>query len=1394
MIGIQEVKNNNQQILNNYQAAFKSKSCTEIQFLGILDDKSIKLYNKYINSCCCLKPLFLLIYSFIVFIIGIVGIIFCLSNNAGYKAYKEYLETSMALDQPKFPNEDETVKLVELLNMLSEDDYYSTCNYIRYSLGFCSVYEYRQFCTEERYSENKCNYMDRQYYLGNNYQCTLGNYIHNRCSHIQYIDYKEQREGKDYEPMIEFDYESYIYTNGFSYQKFWCDISKHDFPIYLSFLILLFIFIVVLVFDVINRRKGPASDWKYYITLGFYLIYYFIFRIYIVLFLLLFCYSIVVCFTSPTTGNWDEQRDAFLDQDKIILNPAEKLWKDKRILGFVFCFINLLLFFMVMALSFYKKLFYDYITLKWDENNNNIIYRQTSIKIGNNIYNFNIKQNSNLYLMENIGGQKHIFKEIFYENNYYYLKFENLNIKDQLGWSDFDYPHVNELFSKLVYILKVMVGVSFFVIPLTFTEFKDEISYKYFKYLIDSGYQPKFYKYFKNSGILHELTIDFISTTYIITAIIFLLAIEKWALLGGFSNLIIMWINVFISLIITVLNLVSMILSGFSLAYNVIAYVCLSGVDIQFKNDSFVLKFFISFYLYFFIFFFALSLFIYCIKVTTHLSKIINDYNKLKNENSSNDDIYGFLALNNQCFLQAVNSDILPKNLFYIKHIGQIPAQNINHFQQENININNNLNITPYEEKNQDEIFDEKQKIALESYKTKYFNMQRIAGKILFQIIISGIIFVFLIVILSLSFKNNEQYTEYRDIFISLDESYSSIYSSYSYYLPGFTGITSILPGYTKFWCDMGDLEGDILISYLIFIILFILFEVFSFLMHKKKLQKWLKFDFTNNIFHNVVLLTNIAFYILFKIYVPILWFLFVYTIIAIVVEPDNNFESNSSLYQESFESIYLEAYKKQWDDNKNTLYANFVFKLFLSIAASILLRIKYSIIDYINMNYEEDKTKNNVGVNTKQTSITIKDQKYNVKVKLNEILYIKYTTENKIHKFKKIKIENVTKDFIYVKIGFNSITDQISLAQWNYPDINAIFIKLAELCDIIYSILFLSVPLFELHLKGDFNYDFYIGNDLSTIKKPIFNGIFSSYGSFEHSLTDSRFALYIIQICVLLLFMLKRIYFGGFSRPLFYLLTFIYSIILSVQNIIYVILDFLLILFSIFSLVSYYSGYDELKDDWIQAKLFLHFVINIIIFSISIKLSKYGVQFCKDVNRLRKELLKLINVEDSEDNEDIIKSEEIKYISLQGQIITLKAFNNELLQKNLYFYSEDNNNNGIIVNDYNNTVNSNQNNHNNININNENTTIQNNNQMIQIQVDNKNKEKHNIHNSQINNNEENDNNGNSKNNNNNDNNNNIKDIKTKDNLNDNTNNVEIYHNEPEVRSEIAFKEDVNIN
>ena len=492
MIKIPQSVNNEQEVLNYYQRTFKSKICTEIPFLGLLDPKMQKLYNKLQGSCCCLKPLSLLIYSIIVFAIAIVGLVFCLSRNEGYKAYKEYLEGEMALVNSGFPHEDESVKLVEHLKSseAKEDDIYF-CTYIEYILQYCPEYEYRAYCNDERYYENKCNYMDRQYYLGNNYICNLGNYLHNRCSHVQYIYYKEQRgDHIDYESLIDFDYyEPKIYTNGLCFQKLWCDLDKYDFPTYLSFIIFMFIFILLLIFDIINRKKGLSTGIIYYINLCFYMIFYVIFRIYIVLFLLLYAYSILVCFTSPRIENSDEYKEPFFYSERADLLPAEKLWKDKRVNGFIFCGINLLLFFMVMALSFYKKLLYDYLTFKVDENPNpnKDIYRKASIKIGNNKYDFEIKQNKDIYLMDNKDRQKYIFKEVRSNNQEYYIKFTNLNIQDQLGWNDFDYPKVNELFANLVYMIKVMIAVSYFIIPLTFTKFDDEISYKYYNYLIDSG-------------------------------------------------------------------------------------------------------------------------------------------------------------------------------------------------------------------------------------------------------------------------------------------------------------------------------------------------------------------------------------------------------------------------------------------------------------------------------------------------------------------------------------------------------------------------------------------------------------------------------------------------------------------------------------------------------------------------------------------------------------------------------------------------------------------------------------------------------------------------------------------------------------------------------------------
>ena len=82
----------------------------------------------------------------------------------------------------------------------------------------------------------------------------------------------------------------------------------------------------------------------------------------------------------------------------------------------------------------------------------------------------------------------------------------------------------------------------------------------------------------------------------------------------------------------------------------------------------------------------------------------------------------------------------------------------------------------------------------------------------------------------------------------------------------------------------------------------------------------------------------------------------------------------------------------------------------------------------------------------------------------------------------------------------------------------------------------------------------------------------FISFGEFELSLTNSRFVLYVVSIFFILLFMLKRMFFGGFTRHIFSIISLCISIIFVFENIIFVILSFYIILFAVFSVVCYYD------------------------------------------------------------------------------------------------------------------------------------------------------------------------------------------------------------------------------
>ena len=86
--------------------------------------------------------------------------------------------------------------------------------------------------------------MDYQYSIGYPYTCTLNNYKAGRCSEIQYNDYLKKTGQISYKQKINFsEYDAWVNLESFAYGKIWCKIGDYDQPIYLSYIILLVIWI-----------------------------------------------------------------------------------------------------------------------------------------------------------------------------------------------------------------------------------------------------------------------------------------------------------------------------------------------------------------------------------------------------------------------------------------------------------------------------------------------------------------------------------------------------------------------------------------------------------------------------------------------------------------------------------------------------------------------------------------------------------------------------------------------------------------------------------------------------------------------------------------------------------------------------------------------------------------------------------------------------------------------------------------------------------------------------------------------------------------------------------------------------------------------------------------------
>ena len=187
---------------------------------------------------------------------------------------------------------------------------------------------------------------------------------------------------------------------------------------------------------------------------------------------------------------------------------------------------------------------------------------------------------------------------------------------------------------------------------------------------------------------------------------------------------------------------------------------------------------------------------------------------------------------------------------------------------------------------------------------------------------------------------------------------------------------------------------------------------------------------------------------------------------------------------------------------------------------------------------------------------------------------------------------------------------------------------------------------------------------------KPMFNDIFVYYGDFENGVIKSRFSLYFISIIFLLLFMLKRMLIGGFNSQIKSKISFIISLIFVALNIIFVILDFLMVLFEIFSHI--FISDNKINDSILKSKIYIQYSLNGSIFLINIGILVDSIKLSKNINDLRKELIKFNNVEEIKENDDSINHNEFKYITIEGNIFHLKEVRSDKLQRYLY-YSLDN-------------------------------------------------------------------------------------------------------------------------
>jgi hypothetical protein len=387
-------------------------------------------------------------------------------------------------------------------------------------------------------------------------------------------------------------------------------------------------------------------------------------------------YSVVVLSTDPAP----EYVSPLYTGYNYDYDTSYDVWGEKRIYAIVFAGIVFFLFIFVCTLDGLSKVIINYLGLNFEENQRkNEISRNVSINLGEEVYEMEVKNTQNIYLDEVRTRKKIKFKEIKFDKlgkESCYLKLYNKGLIDQLGFSEWDYPNINEGFSRLGGILNLIYVVLFFSVILTKFHVKDEYSYKLLKYAIELGISVPFSKYYNNYGYWEKTITDYRLYVYVIISIIILLFMLKRAFFGGFKYSWIFWIFFIISILFVLLNLGILLLT---ILIDVCSWFSLVAFTskFHFENEELLIaKFCVQGSLNALLFIFEIAIFIKSIAYTAFILSMNREINSISynNEDSYNinmenrEEGFEFTALDTKpYYFQAINIKNLPKYLFYLK-------------------------------------------------------------------------------------------------------------------------------------------------------------------------------------------------------------------------------------------------------------------------------------------------------------------------------------------------------------------------------------------------------------------------------------------------------------------------------------------------------------------------------------------------------------------------------------------------------------------------------------------------------------------------------------------------------------------------------------------------------